>query len=120
MQIFGQNVDIGTLSLVGILAFFIFRFLKFRKIKARMNDFVTAGALIIDVRSPEEFSSSCNAKSQNIPLSVLPARLHELDKTKKVIVCCASGGRSAMAKNILQQNGFSDVVNAGPWQNTVC
>ncbi len=120
IQIFGYNIDISTVGIVAILAFFVFRFFKFRKVKSNMNEYVGQGAIILDVRNPEEFSSSCNPKSQNIPLSVLPVRLNELDKTKKIIVCCASGGRSAMAKNILQQNGFNDVINAGPWQNTVC
>jgi rhodanese-related sulfurtransferase len=36
-----------------------------------------------------------------------------------VVVCCASGTRSAAAAAILKARGFKEVVNAGPWTNTL-
>jgi rhodanese-related sulfurtransferase len=38
-----------------------------------------------------------------------------LDKSKPVITCCASGMRSASAKSLLLQKGFSEVYNGGGW-----
>jgi phage shock protein E len=40
-----------------------------------------------------------------------------LNKEKAIITCCASGNRSAQAKNILKANGFSEVHNGGGWSS---
>lgn len=74
------------------------------------------GAILVDVRSPGEFSQAHAPGSRNIPLDQLGTRMMELDRAKPVIVCCASGGRSGMAKQMLEREGFPEVHNAGPWQ----
>ena len=75
---------------------------------------ITAGARIIDVRSPGEFRDGAYPGAINIPLATLPARLMELEpKDKPIVVYCASGARSGQASRILKQAGFADVVNAG-------
>ena len=38
-----------------------------------------------------------------------------VDKNKPIITCCASGMRSAAAKNILKSNGYQTVYNGGSW-----
>jgi rhodanese-related sulfurtransferase len=48
-------------------------------------------------------------------LDALKHNLSKLDKSKPVITCCASGIRSASAKNILRSNGFEEVKNGGGW-----
>lgn len=52
---------------------------------------------IIDVRGTGEFKKLRIPSARNIPLHILPMRLTELDKTKKIIFVCHSGGRSAQA-----------------------
>ena len=47
----------------------------------------------------------------NIPLGDLPARLGELDPTRRVVLLCRSGGRSTQAAQFLTASGFADVVN---------
>jgi rhodanese-related sulfurtransferase len=74
-----------------------------------------AGAQIVDVRTPAEFSQGHVPQSVNIPLDPFQARLGELDPARAVLLCCASGARSGMAKAILDKAGFSQVHNAGPW-----
>ena len=74
------------------------------------------GALIIDVRTPQEFALGHAPGSRNIPLDRLSDHLAELDRTRHLLVCCASGARSAAAKAMLDQAGFARVDNAGPWQ----
>ena len=81
---------------------------------------IDENTLVIDVRTPAEFAGGANPKSRNIPLQDLQSHLSSLDPNQSIIVCCASGGRSAHAAQILKQNGFKDVVNAGPWRNTLC
>lgn len=78
---------------------------------------IEKGAVIIDVRSRSEYSAGHVTGSINLPLDTLSMHLGKLDKTKPVITCCASGMRSASAKTFLLKNGFSEVYNAGPWQN---
>jgi len=77
---------------------------------------VNDGAIILDVRTSGEFSTGHIKGSINIPVNSLAHNLTKLKaKNKPVITCCASGMRSASAKNILQSNGFSDVYNGGSW-----
>ena len=75
------------------------------------------GGQIVDVRSEAEFKYAHKKGSINIPLGVLKSRMNELDNTKPVILCCASGSRSAMAKMTLMSNGFKNVHNAGTWRS---
>ena len=74
------------------------------------------GGQIVDVRSEAEFKFAHKDGSINIPLGVLKNRMNELDNTKPIILCCASGSRSAMAKMTLTANGFKNVHNAGSWR----
>jgi rhodanese-related sulfurtransferase len=81
-------------------------------------DYVTLvknGAQIVDVRTPGEYQSGHIRGSINIPLQVLGSKQNLLDKSKPIITCCASGMRSASAKSILLQKGFSEVYNGGGW-----
>jgi phage shock protein E len=81
-------------------------------------DLVKNGAIILDVRSKNEFSSGHIKGATNIPVDVLKNNLTQLkDKNKTIITCCASGMRSASAKNILKTNGFTNVYNGGGWSN---
>jgi len=72
------------------------------------------GALIVDVRSPQEFKSGHAKKSKNIPLNVLKSQTASL-KGKEIILVCKSGGRAGMAKSILKKEGII-AHNLGPWQ----
>lgn len=75
---------------------------------------IQAGASIIDVRSPDEFADGAYPGAKNIPVNALPNRIADVGaKDKPVVVYCASGGRSAVAQQILKANGFIDVTNAG-------
>lgn len=74
-----------------------------------------AEAVIVDVRSPAEFASGNVPGSINIPVQALQARLAELDRSGRIITCCASGLRSGVAKRLLEASGFGSVVNGGSW-----
>ncbi|HRO44731.1 rhodanese-like domain-containing protein [Agriterribacter sp.] len=76
---------------------------------------VAAGAEIIDVRSKGEFLGGHIKHSVNIPLSELGNHLSKIKKDSIIITCCASGMRSASAKNMLAANGFTKVYNGGGW-----
>jgi len=74
-----------------------------------------AGAQIVDVRTPGEFALGHLAQSVNIPLDQFQARIAEIDPARPVLLCCASGVRSGMAKAILETAGYQHAHNAGPW-----
>ena len=74
-----------------------------------------AGAKVVDVRTPAEFAQGHIEGSVNIPLDQVQARVGELDPQAPIILCCASGGRSGMAKGILDRAGFTQAHNAGAW-----
>lgn len=77
---------------------------------------VKQGAIIIDVRSKSEFSGGHIKGSLNIPVDQLSKHLNQFpDKSKVIITCCASGMRSASAKNILKDNCYTEVHNGGSW-----
>jgi phage shock protein E len=109
----------GYLLPLAVLIFLLWRFLKFKKVKAMVPDLLAKGAVVVDVRSPSEFRQEARPGSINIPLDELGSRINELDKQKMIILCCASGMRSGRALGILKNSGFSNVINAGPWTNTL-
>jgi phage shock protein E len=75
---------------------------------------IRQGALVIDVRTPSEFSAGHYPGALNIPLQDLDGRLGELgDKKRAIVVYCASGMRSAQAAKRLAASNFTDVTNAG-------
>jgi len=94
----------GLLSIFGIKS-------KEELVKEAMAE----GAVIVDVRTPQEFNEGHISSSLNIPLNQIEARVSTLKKKNKtVILCCKSGGRAGQAKNILIKNGVK-AVNGGSW-----
>ncbi|MGU9957610.1 MAG: rhodanese-like domain-containing protein [Arenicellales bacterium WSBS_2016_MAG_OTU3] len=75
--------------------------------------------LIVDVREPNEFQSGHIASALSIPRGTIevaadaqfPMRNQRLNdaRDKEVVVYCATGGRSAMAADVLQQMGYTKV-----------
>jgi len=81
------------------------------------KEFLERGAVIIDVRSPGEFAGGHVKGSKNIPLQSVEAKIKDIKKLNKpVVACCASGGRSGQATQILQKHGV-EAVNGGGWQS---
>ncbi len=89
------------------------RFMNRKAPRATVRAKIDAGAQIIDVRTPAEFSSGAYPKAKNVPLADLPNRLDKISKDKPVVLYCASGARSGQALRILKKAGFPDVVSAG-------
>lgn len=82
--------------------------------KKDVVDYIKGGALIIDVRTADEYASGHYANAKNIPVDQVESRLSEFgDKERKIVVYCRSGGRSGRAKGILDANGFKNVINGG-------
>ncbi|MCU0333844.1 MAG: rhodanese-like domain-containing protein [Chitinophagaceae bacterium] len=73
------------------------------------------GAVVVDVRSPDEYRSGHIKGSTNIPLNTLGQQIASLKKKgKPIITVCRSGARSGMAKSMLLREGI-DCYNGGAW-----
>jgi glyoxylase-like metal-dependent hydrolase (beta-lactamase superfamily II)/rhodanese-related sulfurtransferase len=67
--------------------------------------------LLVDVRTPREWTESHVDGAVNLPLSQLADRIDELPTDRQLIVYCSSGYRSAVAVSLLRREGRSDVAN---------
>jgi phage shock protein E len=76
---------------------------------------VQAGAVLIDVRSAEEFAGGHLLDALNIPHPEIVAGVAALgvDKDAPIVVYCRSGNRSGIALRSLESAGYSAVTNAG-------
>ncbi len=84
---------------------------------------IDGGALILDVREPDEYEQGAIPGAVHIPRGHLEAQVEGrlLDKTAPVVVYCAGGVRSAFAARTLQELGYTDVVSMvggfGKWKD---
>lgn len=72
-----------------------------------------AGAVVIDVRNPDEFVQSRVPGAVLVPLGEVPDRVAELPTGEPVYVICAVGGRSRRAAAFLRDRGVDAVNVAG-------
>jgi phage shock protein E len=83
-----------------------------KELSEKARQLVAEGAVLLDVRSPEEFRQGHPEQARNIPVQELPQRLAEVGPPgTKVVVYCAAGGRSAMAVGLLTRSGYPDVFD---------
>lgn len=86
--------------------------------KGELKEQIDKGALLLDVRSREEFDGGHAKGSVHIPLSSLPNQFKTIQKNSPVIVVCESGARSAQAVRFLISRGY-EAYNGGSWRSFV-
>lgn len=70
---------------------------------------------VIDVRTPAEFAGAHVVGSINIPLQEIPEKINEIKQmTQPIVLCCASGMRSAQATTFLKSHNIN-CENGGSW-----
>jgi CRP-like cAMP-binding protein len=74
---------------------------------------VSAGAIWIDVRFPEEFASRALPGAINVPLNLLRLQLDKLDTSRTYITYCDSGGRASTAAFLMMRNRIDAKYLAG-------
>ena len=74
---------------------------------------VEAGALVLDVREPEEWSAGHVPDAAWIPMTAIPARYRELPTDQAIVVVCRSGSRSGRVAEALRGAGYDAVNLAG-------
>ena len=100
---------------LAIALWFGYKWWNSRRVVAKLPALAKAEATFVDVRSAAEFAGGSAPGTVNIPLPELGKRLNEIPKGAPVVVCCASGSRSGMAKMLLIKNGYANVHNVGAW-----
>lgn len=85
--------------------------------RADFETLLKNGAILLDVRTKEEYKQGAAINSINIPLDSLSNNLSELKKDKPIIAVCTSGMRSRSAVSFLKSKGFLEVYNGGSWFN---
>ncbi len=69
---------------------------------------------LIDVRTKEEFDMQHADGADNFPLQdMMAGKMPNYSYDAEIQVYCRSGNRSEIAKNLMIQNGFTNVTNAG-------
>ena len=95
----------------------ILDFLGFGNKSKQIAEFIEKGAVIIDVRTYEEFADGHIKNSKNIPLQVIESKINDIKKLNKpVIACCRTGRRSGIAAMILKKHGI-EAMNGGGWNS---
>lgn len=80
-----------------------------------LSQLLANGAVVLDVRTKNEFEAGHIKGAKHIPLDQLPRQLEGVrNLNKPVITVCRSGSRSAMAKNLLSNAGI-EAYNGGSW-----
>jgi rhodanese-related sulfurtransferase len=74
----------------------------------------TPGAVLLDVRTPEEYAGGHLAGSRNLPLQTIMNVEDEIpEMDTPVFVYCQSGGRSRRAAAFMEKIGYTNVKNIG-------
>ena len=90
---------------------------------ATASDQIAAGAIVLDVREPEEYDQGALPNAIHIPRGHLESQVESrlIDKDAPIVVYSAAGVRSAFAAKTLQELGYTDVVSLvggfGKWKD---
>lgn len=93
----------------------LFDFLKQPDINQGVEEYKAAsGAVLVDVRTVQEYREGHIPESRNVPLQQLDRIASVVkDKDTQLFVYCYSGSRSRQAASILRQMGYANVKNIG-------
>ncbi len=78
-------------------------------------DAIAKGAVVVDVRTDEEFQQGHLPQALHIPFDELSARAAEIpgDKNQAIVLYCRSGRRSGIGKHTLDSLGYTNTMNGG-------
>lgn len=79
--------------------------------------YLKQGAMVIDVRTPAEYSAGHLKRAINMPLQQIESLVgtRVKDKNQVLLLHCQSGSRSGMARNKLAALGYTQVFNLGSY-----
>jgi len=81
-----------------------------------LQEKIQNGAMLLDVRTQEEYIMGHIPGSVNIPLFELPTEVKRFNSATPVVAICESGARSSQAVRFLRSNGI-EAFNGGGWRS---
>jgi rhodanese-related sulfurtransferase len=89
---------------------------KITEVDAAQAMTILGETLVLDVREPGEFAAGCLPGAVNIPRGVLEFKIDghpafQGRQDEEILVYCLTGGRSALAVDVLQQLGWGKAVS---------
>ena len=83
----------------------LFNLFKRKNMGQEIKEYLEKGAVVLDVRTKEEWDEGHTEGATHIVLNTIPAEVEQIKSwNKPVIAVCKSGGRSGQAAQFLQQN----------------
>jgi len=88
---------------------------------AKAREAVENGALIVDVRTPQEFKEKHVVGAINLPIEEIMKGHINLPKDKELVLYCRSGSRSATCAKVLKEQNWSvyDVATQSDWEREI-
>lgn len=92
-----------------------FDFLKMPDINSGIMDYKeTKNAVLLDVRTPQEFKEGHIPGAKNLPLQKIQNAGSMIKNKERAVFCyCHSGARSKRAVKMMEKLGYTNVVNIG-------
>jgi rhodanese-related sulfurtransferase len=78
-----------------------------------VEELVNGGAVVIDVREPDEWDAGHAAAARHIPMGQVEARLDEVPRDVTSVIVCRSGGRSGTVTQFLNSHGINALNMSG-------
>ncbi len=72
-----------------------------------------AGAILIDVREPNEWAAGHSPAARHLPLNTVLANIDTIPRDQAVLIICRSGNRSSAATHALREEGIRAYNVAG-------
>ena len=95
----------------------MFNLFRKKKMVEEIKEYLAKGAIVLDVRTKEEWDEGHTEGAEHILLTVIPSEIEKIKSWgKPIIAVCRSGGRSGQATQFLANQGI-DIINGGPWGN---
>lgn len=102
------------IAAIGFTIIYIsYRTYRYMMLSEGLDKKIKNGAIILDVRTEEEYKTGHIEGSVNISLGTIRERYTELDPEKTYITICSHGLRSVKAEHLLKERGFKNVYNGG-------
>jgi phage shock protein E len=104
------------ITIVSLLVIYIgYRTYRFIMLADGLDKKIATGAIILDVRTADEYATGHIDGAINISLGTIRERYTELDPGKTYITTCSHGLRSVKVETLLRKLGFKNVYNGGAW-----
>lgn len=102
--------------IVSLLVFYVLQTLLLRDLSVeKARHLIQEGAMVIDVRTEDEYQNSHIEKVMNIPLRDIETRIRGTapDRGRVILLHCRTGKRSFWGKKMLKKMGYKNVFNLG-------